>query len=105
MKSMTGLSVNMSNSVELTSCGPSDFARELDDGALQAEAQAEVRDTVLAGVVGGEDLALDAAMAEAAGDDDAGGAVEAIVQVVPGRAPPNRPSAPSHRHRVPTRRA
>ena len=70
MKSMTGCSVNMSNSVELASLGADDVARELDDRALEPEAQAEVRDPVLAGVVGGEDLALDAAMAEAARDED-----------------------------------
>ena len=66
----------MSNSVELASVGADDLARELDDGALQAQAQAEVRDPVLAGVVRREDLALDAAMAEAARDEDAGHAVE-----------------------------
>ena len=38
---------------------------------LQAEAQAEARDVVLAGVAGGGDLALDAADAEPAGDHDA----------------------------------
>ncbi len=76
MKSMTGCSVNMSNSVELASVEPIDVAGELDHRALQAEAQAEVRDAVVAGVVGGEDLALDAAMAEAARDEDAGGAIE-----------------------------
>ena len=66
MKSMTGCSVNMSNSVELASLGADDLAGELDDRALEPEAQAEVRDPVVARVVGGEDLALDAAMAEAA---------------------------------------
>ena len=43
----------------------------LDGHHLHAEAQAEARDVVLAGVAGGGDLALDAALAEAAGDDDA----------------------------------
>ena len=62
----------MSNSVELASRGAEDLAGELDDRALEAEAQAEVRDPVLAGEVGGEDLALDAAMAEAARDEDPG---------------------------------
>ena len=76
MKSMTGCSVNMSNSVELASLRADDVARELDDRALEAEAQPEVRDAVLAGVVGGEDLALDAAMPEPARDEDAGRAIE-----------------------------
>ena len=47
-----------------------DLARELDDRALQAEAQAEVRDPVVAREVRREDLALDAPMAEAAGHED-----------------------------------
>ena len=46
-------------------------AGELDGHDLHAEAQAEARDAVLAGVVGGRDLALDAPLAEPAGDDDA----------------------------------
>ena len=85
MKSMTGLSVNMSNSVELASCEPTHLAGELDDGALQPQAQAEVRDAPIAGVVGREDLALDAAMAEAARDEDAGHAVERGRDVVGGQ--------------------
>ena len=80
MKSMTGCSVNMSNSVELASRRADDVAGELDDRALQAEAQAEVRDAVVAGEVGGEDLALDAAMAEATRDEDAGDAGEPLVR-------------------------
>ena len=39
---------------------------------------------VLAGEVGGEDLALDAAMAEAARDEDPGRAVEPLVEVLVG---------------------
>ena len=84
MKSMTGFGVNMSNSVELTSFVSRRGARELDDAALEAEAQAEVRDPVLAGVVGGKDLALDPAVAEAARHEDAGRAVELLVEVVVG---------------------
>ena len=64
--------------------GPDDLAGELDDRALEPEAQAEVRDAVLAGEVGGEDLALDAAVAEAARDEDAGDAVESVVEVLVG---------------------
>ena len=60
--------------------GPDDLAGELDDRALEAQAQAEVRDAVLAREVGGEDLALDAAMAEAARDEDAGDAIESVVR-------------------------
>ena len=80
MKSMTGCSVNMSNSVELASSDAHDVARELDHRALQTEAQTEVRDAVVAGEVGGEDLALDAAVTEPAGDEDAGRAVEPLVR-------------------------
>ena len=82
---MTGCAVNTSNSVELASRCADDLAGELDDRALQAEAQAEVRDAVLARVAGGQDLALDAAMAEAARDEDAGDTVQPIVQVVVGQ--------------------
>ena len=65
--------------------GADDLAREFDHRALEAQAQAEVRDAVFAGEMGGEDLALDAAMAEPAGHEDAGGAVEALVQVLVGQ--------------------
>ena len=60
--------------VELARVGAGEAAHvagELDDRALQAEAQAEERDAVLAGEPGRRDLALDAADAEPAGDDDA----------------------------------
>src|SRR5204862_5208561 len=52
------------------------------DRALQAEAEAEVGDLVVAGIVRGEDLALDAAMAEAARHQDSRGALEPAVQVL-----------------------
>ena len=52
-------------------------AGELDHGDLQAEAEPVVGHAVLAGVAGGDDLALGAAVAEAAGDEDA---VEALEQ-------------------------
>ena len=83
MKSMTGF---VGEHVELGRVDvlrADDLARELDDRALQAEAQPEVRDPVLAGEVRGEDLALDAAMAEAARDEDARDAVEALVRGSP----------------------
>src|SRR6266566_5218726 len=46
------------------------LAGELDDGALETEAQAEIRDLVVAGEMGGEDLAFDAAMTEATRYED-----------------------------------
>ena len=44
------------------------MARKFDDCDLHAEADAEVRDAALARVLGGQDHALDAAVAKAAGD-------------------------------------
>ena len=51
--------------------GEPDRARRLDDDALQPEAQAENRQSTLAGVGDGADLALDAANAEPAGNQHA----------------------------------
>ena len=52
--------------------GPADdVARELDGRDLHAEADAEVGNAALARVARGGDLALDAALAEAAGHEDA----------------------------------
>ena len=48
-----------------------DVAGELDHGALHAQADAEERNAPLAGVADRLDLALDAALAEAAGHEDA----------------------------------
>src|SRR5690606_26514690 len=48
-----------------------DVPGELDGRDLHAEADAEIRDVAFTGILGGEDLALDAAVAEAAGDQDA----------------------------------
>ena len=48
-----------------------DVAGELGDGDVHAEADAEVRDLVLARDAAGEDLALPAARAEAAGHEHA----------------------------------
>src|SRR5690606_7415131 len=56
---------------------PRDVARVLDDGELHAEADSEVRHVVLAGVTYGRDLAFDAALAEAARDQDRIHALEA----------------------------
>src|SRR5215211_4307230 len=61
---------------------PGDVTRELDDGALEAEAQAEVRDALVAGVVRGEDLALDPAMPEPARDEDPGRAAQTLADVL-----------------------
>ena len=46
-------------------------AGEFDDDHLHTQADAEGRDVVGAGVVGSDDLALDAALAESWTDDDA----------------------------------
>ena len=73
--------------VELGGVGvlrPEHVPRKLDDAALEPEAQAQVRDLVLAGVVRGQDLALDAAMPEPARDEDPGRALEPLVEVVVG---------------------
>ena len=67
-------------------------AGELDDAALQAQAQPEVGHPVLARVARGEDLALDAAMAEAAGHEHAGGAGQSRLDVLGASAPRSRPS-------------
>ena len=64
---ITGSGVFGSNSAELAPVEP-DRAGRLDDDALQPEAQAEDRQPPLAGVGDGADLALDAANAEAAGN-------------------------------------
>ena len=48
------------------------LAREVDHGALHAEAQAQVRDAVVARIARRDHLALYAAVAEPAGHDDAG---------------------------------
>ena len=50
---------------------PADVAGEFDGRDLHAEADAEIRDLVFAGILGGEDFAFDAAVAESAGNQDA----------------------------------
>src|SRR3981081_607576 len=60
--------------VELARVGAGQAAhvtREVDDAALQAQAQAEIREAILPRAPGGTDLALAAAPPEAAGDHDA----------------------------------
>ncbi len=59
-----------------------DVARKFDDRDLHAEADAEVRDAVLARVLSGQDHALDAAVAETAGDQDAAAPAELLRDVV-----------------------
>src|SRR5207244_2667566 len=58
-----------------------EFARGEDRGALHPEADAEVRDLVLRGPARRGDLALDAALAVAAGDEDAVHARERLAGV------------------------
>src|SRR3954449_10302507 len=90
-RSMTGNGVSGSNSVEFAPSIPAtwrggaappgrpappaatDVAGELGHGDLHAQADAQVRDPVLARDARGADLALDAAAAEATGDEDAVG--------------------------------
>ena len=79
MRSITGCGVCGSNSLELRAGEAARVAGELDHRAVQAEAQAEERDLVLACVAGRGDLALDAADAEPAGDDDAVEVAEAAL--------------------------
>ena len=74
-----------SGGVELAGVGileAADVARVLDAGGLHAEADAEVGDLVLAGVADGVEHALDAALAEAAGDEDAVEAGELLWVVI-----------------------
>ena len=64
-------------------------AGEVGDRHLHAEADAQVRDALLARDPGGGDLALDAALAEAARDQDAVGLLDPV------RGPPRRPASRS----------
>ena len=95
MRSITGCGVCGSNSLEFAPASPQHVARELDDRAVQPEAQPEERDAVLARVARGGDLALDAADPEPTGDDDA---VE-IAAAGPRRAAPRRRRPRSSRSR------
>ena len=64
----------LAGGIELAGVGvfeAADVARELDAGGLHAEADAEVGDLLFAGVADGVQHALDAALAETAGDEDA----------------------------------
>lgn len=69
---MTGSGVSGMSSMLCASGQADDVACEFDNGKLHAEAQAEEGDAVLTGIADGFDHAVDAAAAEAAGDDDAG---------------------------------
>ena len=60
-----------SNSDEFAPSRPATFRGELDHRALQTETDPEERDVVLPRVPNGFDLALDAAHAEPAGNEDA----------------------------------
>ena len=70
-RSMTGWREAGSNSLEFASARPQHVAGELDDRALQAQADAQERHALLARVPDRVDLALDAAVPEPAGDQDA----------------------------------
>src|SRR5664280_667995 len=63
-----------------------DVAGELDYGALQAQTQPQERQPALARMPGGEDLALDTAMAETAGNHDATQTGELLAHVLLGQA-------------------
>jgi hypothetical protein len=78
-QAITGCGALRSNSVLLAPLEAADVAGVLDHGQLHAEADAEVRDAVLAGVRR-LDLALDAALAEATGHEDR---IDALENVVP----------------------
>ena len=78
MRSMTGAGVNLSNSVELAPSKPGQVTGGVDDHDLEAQAEPETGDVVFPGVAGGRHLALDAPLAEAAGDDDAVELLEAV---------------------------
>ena len=66
----TGCSVSGSNSVRIGVGQAGHVARIFDQRHLHAQADAQVRNLVFAGVAGGSDLAFDAALAEAARHQD-----------------------------------
>ena len=78
---MTGNGVSGSNSRGVRAVHADDVARELRDGHLHAEADAQERDLLLAGDPRGGDLALDPALAEAARDQDAVDVAELLARV------------------------
>ena len=67
---ITGNSVPGSNSLDDAPSSPASLRAVFDDHALQAEAEPEGGDGVLAREAQGAELALDAANAESAGDAD-----------------------------------
>ena len=71
MRSITGCGLSGSNSELFAPVEAAHVARELDHGHLEAEADAEEGDSVLPGVADRRHLALDAAVAEAAGNEHA----------------------------------
>ena len=68
---MTRCGVAGSNSLELAAVQAADVAGVLDAGGLHAEADAEVGHAVLARIADGVEHAFDAALAEAAGNENA----------------------------------
>ena len=83
-RSITGYGVSGSISVEFAPSRPHDVAGELRHRDVHAEADAEVRDPLLARDAAGEDLALPAARAEAAGDEHAVGRLELLDRLLVG---------------------
>ena len=69
-------------SVELAPLEPKHVAGDVDDRHVQAVAETEVGDAVLARPARGRDLALGAARSEAAGNDDAGDRAQRAGQLV-----------------------
>ena len=79
---------------------PADVARELGDGDVHAEADAEVRDPALPRDLAGEDLPLPAARAEAARDEHAVDLLELLGRLLVGHV---LGVDPAHAHVAPRR--
>ena len=92
-RSMTGIRRLGIHLGRVRALEPGDVARELRDGDVHAEADAEVRDPALARDLARDDLALPAARAEAAGDEHAVRPLELGARPPRRSSPPRRPSA------------
>ena len=76
--------------IELGAVGPvggEHMAGEFDTHDLHAQAEAKIRDVVLAGIAGGDNLALDAAIAEAARHYNAVGSCQPVERRGPAPGP------------------
>ena len=82
MKSITGFVVNMSNSVELTSFDPTTSRANSITAHCRPRHRPRYGTRAVTGEVRGQDLALDPAMPEPAGHDDARRAIEGGVEGV-----------------------